>query len=255
MSVATLENGNLTLGNLTINNSQYAEASGYVASQTVFSSTVNSTSLTVPSISTPTISTSNITTPLIGVVSSLGSTTFTNLTCSAGNTLSIGNGAGGNTSNGTLDVGGIVCSGIISAETAGSVSTPIVGVYNPTTTTDFINLSCPNSNILAIGNGTGVNAYNGDLLCSDIGVSGAITCATTGSIVSPSLAFYVNTTDNFVNLTGSGNVLSVGNSSGTVGASNGTVRCSSIVLSANGTTGTLSVNSTGGLTWNGVVIS
>ena len=45
MSVASLENGNLTLGNLTINNSQYAEAFGYVASQTVFSSTKNSTSL------------------------------------------------------------------------------------------------------------------------------------------------------------------------------------------------------------------
>lgn len=248
MSVASLENGNLTLNSLTINNSQYAEASGYVASQTVFSASVNSTTAS-------TISATNITTPLIGVVSGLGSTTFTNLTCSAGNTLAIGNGAGGSSSNGTLDVGSIVCSGTISAESTGTISTPLVGVYNPTTSTNFINLSCPNSNILAIGNGTGANASNGDLLCSDIGVSGVITCATTGSIVSPSLAFYVNTTDNFVNLSGSGNVLSVGNSSGVVGASNGTVRCSSIVLSANGTTGTLSVNSAGALTWNGVVIS
>jgi hypothetical protein len=212
------------------------------------SGTIDTRAIDVASIA----ASSNITSPSFGVVGS-PSTTFTNLTCSGGNTLAIGNGAGGSASNGILDVGTVNCAGTVSAGT--SVSTPLAGIYNSTTTTSFINLSCPNSNILAIGNGTGVNAYNGDLLCSDIGASGAITCATTGSIVTPSLAFYVDTTTNFVNLTGSGNVLSVGNSSGTVGASNGTVRCSSIVLSANGTTGTLSVNSTGGLTWNGAVIS
>jgi hypothetical protein len=251
MSSATLENQDLVLSSLTVSNAEYASASGYIPAQSVISSNQGSVSQTISTL----IASASVVSPSFGVVNSTSSSTFTNLTCPGGNTLAIGNGAGGNTSNGTLDVGAINCSGIITAETAGSVSTPIVGVYNPTTTTNFINLSCPNSNILAIGNGSGVNAYNGDLLCSDIGVSGAITCATTGSIVSPSLAFYVNTTDNFVNLTGSGNVLSVGNSSGTVGASNGTVRCSSIVLSANGTTGTLSVNSAGALTWNGSVIS
>jgi hypothetical protein len=51
MSVATLENGNLTLGNLTVNNSQYAEASGYVPAQTVISSSKTGTLLTVPQIS------------------------------------------------------------------------------------------------------------------------------------------------------------------------------------------------------------
>ena len=251
MSSATLENQDLVLSSLTVSNAEYASASGYIPAQSVISSNQGSVSQTISTL----IASASVVSPSFGVVNSTSSSTFTNLTCPGGNTLAIGNGAGGNTSNGTLDVGAINCSGIITAETAGSVSTPIVGVYNPTTTTNFINLSCPNSNILAIGNGTGVNAYNGDLLCSDIGVSGAITCSTTGSIVSPSLAFYVDTTTNFVNLTGSGNVLSVGNSSGTVGASNGTVRCSSIVLSANGTTGTLSVNSAGALTWNGSVIS
>ena len=211
-------------------------------------------------ISTGTIDTSflaasaSVTSPSFGVVGS-PSTTFTNLTCPAGNTLAIGNGSGAGASNGTLDVGDINASGIITSEVGGGISSASYGVYNSTTTTSFINLTCPNSNILAIGNGSGASASNGDLLCNDIGVSGVITCATTGSIVSPSLAFYVDTTTNFVNLTGSGNVLSVGNSSGVVGASNGTVRCSSIVLSANGSTGTLSVNSAGALTWNNVVIS
>lgn len=45
MSVASLENGNLTLNSLTINNSQYAEALGYAPSTTILTSTVSGTAI------------------------------------------------------------------------------------------------------------------------------------------------------------------------------------------------------------------
>jgi hypothetical protein len=276
MSVASLNNGSLQLSELVISNEKYSNATGYVASSSTFSAGLTGTSLSVsgdivlPSgdiivenggltvsgdISCNAITaTSEVVTPTVGLYSGTQAT-FINLACSTGNTLAIGNGSGANASNGTLDVGSINASGTITSEVGGSISSTIYGLYNSTTTTDFVNLSCPNSNILAIGNGSGANASNGTLDVSSIEFSGSLSGSTTASITVPELAFYVNTTTDFVNLTGSGNQLSIGNSSGTVGASNGTVRCASIILSANGQTGTLSVNSTGGLTWNGTLIS
>ena len=112
----------------------------------------------------------------------------------------------------------------VSIAVSGELSTPLIGVYNPTTETDFINLTCPNSNILAIGNGSGTSAYNGELLCSAIGASGIITCATTGYVNSPTVALYLNETTTFVNLgCGGSNELTVGQSQ-----SNGTITCGTV---------------------------
>jgi hypothetical protein len=107
---------------------------------------------------------------------------------------------------------------------SGELSTPLVGIYNTTTETDFINLSCPNSNILAIGNGSGVDAYNGELLCASAGLSGDLTCATTGGVISPTVSLYLDETTTFVNLgCSASNELTVGQSQ-----PNGTITCGTV---------------------------
>jgi hypothetical protein len=52
MSIASLENGNLTLNQLVVNNSLYSDVSGYIASQTIITSSKNSTSLTTGNFTT-----------------------------------------------------------------------------------------------------------------------------------------------------------------------------------------------------------
>jgi len=118
MSVASLENGNLTLNSLTINNSQYAEALGYVPSQTLIVSTLNNTRI--------------VNDELV-----VGSPTGNNvvLTCNTSNTLQVGaDGVPGN----------ITCAEIITPE----VVVGNVGANN-------VVLACNASNTLQVG-ATGV---------------------------------------------------------------------------------------------------
>jgi len=84
MSVASLENGNLTLNQLIVNNSQYSEASGFVSSQASFSSSVNSTAFNVPTIS----AVNSISTPAL-VLTSSSSTQSPSLS-TASNNLTVG---------------------------------------------------------------------------------------------------------------------------------------------------------------------
>lgn len=222
MSVASLENGNLTLNSLTINNSQYAEASGYVASSSVFSSSVNTTSLSVPIIRTPTLFLTN------------GASQPPNLSSGISNNviLSSPNNCGLelNTPAGTV---------ILSATSTGlSVNEPIFlnnnGVTNPPNISSGISnniiCSCPN------GSGIEINTLlkGISLLNNNIGleINAPIFLNTPGTTDAPNISSGAN---NSV-------IISCPNNSG-------------LTLNTPQGTGTLSVNSIGQLTWNGVVIS
>jgi len=129
MSVATLENGNLTLNSLTINNSQYAEASGYVPSQTLILSSLNSTRLVNDEIV-------------------VGSNTGNNvvLTCNASNTLQVG------------------ADGVAGNITCAEITTPEVIVGSVSAGANNVVLTCNASNTLQVG-ATGVA---GNITCAEI---------------------------------------------------------------------------------------
>ena len=144
MSVATLENGNLTLNSLTINNSQYAEALGYVPSQTLIVSTLNNT---------------RIVNDELVVGSSTGNNVV--LTCNASNTLQVG---------ADNVPGNITCAEITTPEiVVGSVS---VGANN-------VVLACNASNTLQVG-ATGVP---GNITCAEITTPEIIVGANPGNNV------------------------------------------------------------------------
>ena len=124
------------------------------------------------------------------------------------------------------------------------VSTPIVGISNSTTPTNYVQLTCGSQNGLSVGQGSGTSASSGAISCSNVFASVEVSAPTLGI---PNATIPTN----FINLVcPSQNTLSIGQ-----GSSNGTLTCASILLSANGQTGTLSINSTGALTWNNNVIS
>jgi hypothetical protein len=198
MSVASLENGNLTLNSLTISNSQYAEASGYVAQQSFISSTKDSVFLTVPnSISSA------------GLVLYNGSNTVA-LSNSGATNLVVG---GGLTTNTDITVSG-----------------------------GDITLGSGTNSVLLTGTTANLNVAGG------ISAFGA---TIQGQIVSTGGQITLGSGTNSVLLTGTTANLSI---NGGITAFGATIN-GPITLSANGGTGTLSVNSSNQLLWNGVVIS
>jgi len=243
MSVASVNNGSLQLSELVISNEKYSAASGYVASQSTFTSSNTSTSLNSNTISAvsqvispsfqlslggsttskPALSTNSANNCVISTVSNSGLT----LSSSSGNATFTPGASGVSVNNGITATGNITTEANMSCvdiAVSGELSTPLVGIYNTTTDTDFINLTCPNSNILAIGNGSGANASNGELLCNSIEASGIITCTTTGGVTAPTVALYLNETTTYVDLgCSASNELTVGQSQ-----PNGTINCGTV---------------------------
>jgi hypothetical protein len=153
MSVASLENGNLTLNQLIVNNSQYAEASGYVPSSTTITSTKNSTTVSIPVLT----ATTEVITPEVGITNSTNPSLYVNLTCPTGNQLSIG-------TNPTNNTGTLICG---SVDSSVNISSPLIGLDNSTPGgIGYVNLSCSSNNILSIGQGGGESASSGTLNCA-----------------------------------------------------------------------------------------
>jgi len=220
MSVASLENGNLTLNSLTINNSQYAEALGYVPSQTLILSSLNNTRIVNDEIV-------------------VGSTTGNNvvLTCNASNTLQVG------------------ATGVPGDITCAEITTPSIVVGS--LTGNNVNLSSPIPNNLTLNAGSASSfttsqinlgtailsnpstssvAVSGDFSCQDITSGQTLTMGVGSSNIQLSCSSF--------------NILNLG------GGGSGTLIVGAIQLGGTGTgAGALTVNSSGQLLWNGVVIS
>jgi hypothetical protein len=177
MSVATLENGNLTLTQLIVNNLKYSDVTGYIPSSATLATNASSTGLTINNV----FANDEVISPVVALTNSITPSNFVQLTCSSQNGLSVGQ-------SGAVSSGAISCSNVF-ASTA--VNGPTIGISNATTPTNFVQLTCPSQNGLSVGQGS----------------------------------------------------------------TKGTLTCASILLSANGQTGTLSINSTGQLTWNSNVIA
>jgi hypothetical protein len=227
MSVATLENQDLTLTSLTISNAEYSNVSGYVPSSSSFSSTKNGTTL-----STSTLTTSNIYSNSVFLTN--GASLPPNLSSSASNNviLSSPNNCGLelNTLNGTA---------LLSAVSGGlSINKALVLNMNGATNAPSISSTVSNNIILSCPNGSGIEintALKGiSLLNNNTGLSinAPIYLDNAGTTNAPNIS------------SGSSNsvIISCPNNSG-------------LTLSTPQGTGTLSVNSTGGLTWNGIQIS
>ena len=201
MSVASLENGNLTLNSLTINNSQYAEASGYVASQTVISSTVNSTSLSVPNITTATsISTPQVSFPFGTIngtaggacnISSNGlalfnpSSAVTVLSVPSANNLTVGDG----TTTGVVNTSQLIlASASFTGTNGGSLNIlPDNGSIALFNGSNSVSLTCSGSDTLTIGTGTTngvINFSQAVLPCGTLNgnAGGALNVITTGGL-------------------------------------------------------------------------
>jgi hypothetical protein len=236
MSVATLENGNLTLGNLTVNNSQYAEASGYVASQIVLASSVNTTNLTIPTLT----ASSAITTPQITF-------DFGTINGTAGNACNI-------TSNGLalftpsnvltlLTVGGANNLTIGNGTTTGTINTS--QVFLPSTTLSGADGSglniIPDNGTINLFSGSGSGASSVPLSCTGVAQLTVGNGTTTGVV-----------------FTTQGS-LPCGTLNGTTGGALNVITDAGLALfsTISGTqySGTLSVSATGALLWNGVQIS
>jgi len=228
MSVATLENGNLTLGNLTINNSQYAEASGYVPAQTVFSSSVNSVAVSVPSITSPTITATTV------FLSGNGATNPPNLSSGTSNNVIISS-----PNNSGLELNTLAGSVILSAGSSGlSINEAILLNNSGTTNAPNISSNSTNDFIVSCPNGSGIEINTPllsiSLLNNNLGLSldQPLYLNNSGTTNAPNLSS--NSTNNLV--------LSCPNSAG-------------LTISTPQGNGTLSVNSSSQLLWNGVVIS
>jgi len=233
MSVATLENQNLTLNQLTINNSQYSNVSGYVPSSSTFGSTKTGSSVATPQIiltnatsettlsclGINTLSTPNISTGNVGVNTALTlygtpSTNNVSMACLVDNAVSI---YASGQSGASVPIS-CLTTDILSVP---NISTGSVGVnsslslYNPTDSAKNVALTCIQDNIASIyANGTS-------------GISCGFGCYSDGN-----MQIYNTTT-----------------------GTQGVLVCSSIQFLANGSSGSLSCNSSGQLTYNGVVIN
>ena len=240
MSVATLENQDLTLSSLTVSNAEYSTASGYVASIASITGSKTSTSLNVATVSAVNqLITPSLQLSLGGSVTSkpsLSTNSVNNLVVStvsaSGLTLSNPNG------NTTLqqEVGYLECSSTLDA--------PIFQVSGGgATTKPYLSSNSANNCVVSTATGAGLTLSNGSGAFSLTPEAGYL--ASSGSLEVPQLQ-----------LTGSGSTFppylstnSANNLVCSVSAGSGFT-----ISSALGN-GTLTVNGSNHLLWNGVPIS
>jgi hypothetical protein len=228
MSVSSLESGNLTLNTLTVNNTQYSDVSGYVPSQTVISSTKTSTSLSVSSITAPTITATTF------FLSGNGATNPPNLSSGTSNNVIISS-----PNDSGLQLNTLAGSVVLSAGSDGlSINEAIVLDMNGATNAPNISSNSTNDFVVSCPNGSGIEintpAISISLLNNNLGLSldQPLYLNTAGTTNAPNISS--NSTNNVI--------VSCPNNSG-------------LTISTPQGNGTLSVNSSNQLTWNGVVIS
>jgi len=162
----SLTKNNLTVNeNLTVTGSttiaKNLTVSGTFTAQT-YSSNTNLDTITVDGITIDGTSTSS-STPTVG------------LACSGAGILSITSG----TSSGALNCGAITSSGNIT--TSADIITPCVGLY-ASTTSIYINLECPSSNNLDVGNDGANGTINCDTInCNALGIDGTLSLVNSSS--------------------------------------------------------------------------
>jgi len=246
MSVSSLESGNLILNTLTVNNSQYSDVSGYVPSQTVISSTKTSTALISASLNTNQL-----------ILTQSGSANDVTASC---------------LSDGVIDVAGTVSSNALACN--GNLT-----LYNATDSTDSVTVNCNVDNTLNLyqnpssaGNNVGIQCLGSGIL----NVIGNVSCNTISGNGTLTLYNATDSTDNVVMACVTDNTLSLYASDSTSNAvglncyqnttgnlqvgslsspATSTVVVSAIQFLSLGSSGILTINSTGQLTYNGVVIS
>jgi hypothetical protein len=237
MSVASLENGNLTLNSLTISNSQYAEASGYVPSTAVFSSTKNGTAIAgATNISTPAMYITNPTNTNNPYFSSSSNTMNLNVNPTEG--LNITSGA---------SYGSIIPTGanILSTKTLNCQALQL----NDTNTTG-VSIGTNAGNSLTMASST-ISILSTNLSGSVVG-SGNISMNASNQLITP-----VIKTPSVVFNDANSTAVSIG----TNGGNSLTMYSSTISIFTTDSagavigSGNLSVNASNQLLWNGVVIS
>lgn len=233
MSIQSLNNGQLQLSELVISNEKYTGATGYVASSSSFSSSVAG---------------SNLSTPQIILTNATSETT---ISCLGVNTLSTPNVSTGNVAvNTALTLYGTPSTNNVSmaclvdnavsiyASGQSGASVPISCL-----TTDI--LSVPNISTGSVGVNTSLSLYNPTNSADNV----ALSC-----IQDNIASIYANGTSGIscgFGCYSDGNMQIYNTTTGTQGV----LVCSAIQFLANGSSGSLSCNSSGQLTYNGVVVN
>ena len=241
MSLATLENQDLTLSSLTISNAEYSNVSGYVPSQASFTSSKTSTSLNVNTVS----AVSQVIAPSFQL--SLGGSTTSKpaLSTNSANNMVVSTATGAGLTLSSNNGG--VCSFIPQvgylavSETIDVDTLQLSG--NGATTKPFLSTNSANNCVISTGVNAGLTLSNTTTDVSLIPGNGYLSI--TEPVELEELRFTGNSatappyisTNSFNNM-----VLSVPVGSG-------------ITISSASGNGTLTVNSSNQLLWNGVIIS